>query len=179
MHEDIRTARSRVVYENAWMTVHEDEVIRADGSRGLYSYVEKPDFALIVPLERDGVWLIEQYRYPVRYRSWEFPQGTFPQGVIGSAEDLARAELVEETGFRAGELTWIGRLDCAHGMSSQGFDIWLARDLIPGEHRREPEEQDMCQQWFRLAEFEGMIRAGTITDNASIAAYALLNLAAE
>jgi 8-oxo-dGDP phosphatase len=177
MHEDIRTARSRIVYENPWMTVHEDEIIRADGSRGLYSYVEKPDFALIIPLERDGVWLIEQYRYPVRRRSWEFPQGTFPPGVAGSAEDLARAELVEETGFRAGSLMWIGRLGCAQGMSSQGFNVWLAQDLVPGEHRREHEEQDMCQQWFGMAEFERMIRAGTITDNASVAAYALLKLA--
>jgi 8-oxo-dGTP pyrophosphatase MutT (NUDIX family) len=176
MVEDICTARSRVVYENSWMTVHEDEVIRADGSRGLYAYVEKPDFALIIPLERDGVWLIEQYRYPVRRRSWEFPQGTFPQGTAGTAEDLARAELVEETGFRAGKLTWIGRLDCAHGMSNQGFDIWLAQDLIPGDPRREHEEQDMCQQWFGLAEFEQMIRVGTITDNSSVAAYALLKL---
>jgi len=177
MDEDIRTVSSRVVYENPWMTVHEDEIIRADGSRGLYSYVEKPDFALIIPVERDGVWLVEQYRYPVRRRSWEFPQGTFPRGVVGSAEELARAELVEETGFRAGNLAWIGRLDCAHGMSSQVFDIWLAHDLIPGQHRREHEEQDMRQQWFHVTEFERMIRAGTVTDNASVAAYALLKLA--
>jgi 8-oxo-dGTP pyrophosphatase MutT (NUDIX family) len=176
MNEDIRTARTRVAYANQWMTVHEDEIIRADGSCGLYSYVEKPDFALIIPLEGAGVWLVEQYRYPVRRRSWEFPQGTFPPGTEGSAEELARAELVEETGFRAGSLIWIGRLDCAHGMSSQGFDVWLARELIPGEPRREHEEQDMRQRWFSMAELEQMIRAGTVTDSVSVAAYALLNL---
>lgn len=51
---EIRQVASRVVYENRWMRVREDEVRRADGSRGTFGVVEKPDFALIVPLAADG-----------------------------------------------------------------------------------------------------------------------------
>ena len=33
-----------------WMTFREDMIRRPDGSEGIYSYIEKPDFALIMPL---------------------------------------------------------------------------------------------------------------------------------
>jgi hypothetical protein len=57
--DDIVTVSSTVVYSNPWMSLREDKIRRADGSEGLYAVVDKPDFALIVPAERDGFWLIE------------------------------------------------------------------------------------------------------------------------
>ena len=61
----ITVRASRVVYENPWMRVREDAIGRPDGSAGIYGVVEKPDFALVIPVDADGVWLVEQYRYPV------------------------------------------------------------------------------------------------------------------
>jgi hypothetical protein len=46
----------------------------------------------------------------------------------------------------------------------------------PPEPRREQEEQDMRQQWVARGAFEQMIHDSTITDIATIAAYALLRL---
>ncbi|MGH3610838.1 MAG: ADP-ribose pyrophosphatase, partial [Pseudonocardiaceae bacterium] len=60
------------------MSVREDRVRRGDGSSGIYSVVDKPDYALIIPLDDDRVHLVEQYRYPVAARRWEFPAGTAP-----------------------------------------------------------------------------------------------------
>ena len=63
---DIKTLGSRVVYENRWMRVREDAIRRRDGSDGIYGVVEKPDFAVIVPVEDDGrIHLVQQYRYHV------------------------------------------------------------------------------------------------------------------
>ena len=76
----MRTTGSREVYRNPWIRVREDAVERADGSAGVYSVVEKPHFALVLPYERDGFWLVEQFRYPVGRRAWEFPQGTWTAG---------------------------------------------------------------------------------------------------
>src|SRR6187551_307522 len=69
---------SRQVYANAWMTVREDPIRRADGSTGIYGVVDKPDFALVIPLDGERMRLVEQYRYPIGMRRWEFPQGTAP-----------------------------------------------------------------------------------------------------
>lgn len=172
----IRCVSSRTVYRSRWMTVREDRIVRADGSPGTYNVIDKPDFALVLPAERDGFWLVEQYRYPVRGRYWEFPQGTFDPGHTGTPADLARAELAEETGLRAGLLTHLGHLHCAYGMSSQAFDVFLATDLVAGAHRRSVEEQDMRHRWVSRVDFERMVRAGDITDDSSLAAYTLLLL---
>ncbi|UVS81348.1 NUDIX hydrolase [Actinokineospora sp. UTMC 2448] len=172
----VESLGTRQVYANQWMTVREDDVRRADGSAGIYGVVDKPDYALIIPLDGDRLMLVEQYRYPLGERRWEFPQGTAPDRADSPPEELAARELREETGLRAGAITRIGGLDCAPGMSSQRGHVFLATDLTEGPHEREPEEQDMRCAWFPRTDFETMVRTGTITDAQSLAAYALLLL---
>jgi hypothetical protein len=85
----IRRLSTRTVYENRWISVREDEVQRPDGSIGTYGVVDKPDFALVIPAERGGFHLVEQYRYAVAARSWGFPQGTLPDRRTGDPAELA------------------------------------------------------------------------------------------
>jgi 8-oxo-dGTP pyrophosphatase MutT (NUDIX family) len=175
----IEQTSTRVVYENSFMRLREDGIRRPDGSTGTYTYVERPDFALIIPAENDGFHLVEQYRYPIRQRSWEFPQGTFPG--LTPADDperLAREELRQETGLTARVLRHLGHLHPANGLISQGFDVFLATGLTPGPPELEVEEQDLRSQWFGRAEVEQMIRRGVLTDDSSLAAYTLFLLTA-
>ncbi len=173
---DVRTLASGIVYEDHWMRLRRDEIERRDGSRGTYAFVEKADFALVIPAENGGFHLVEEYRYPIGRRTWSFPQGGFPHGQSGSPEDLARLELIQETGLRASTLTKLGFLHCAHGISSQGAHFFVATGLTPGPPEREREEQDMRQAWVPRSVFEDMIGDGVITDDSTLAAYALLLL---
>lgn len=173
---DIRPIASRVVYQDQWMKLRRDEIERADGSRGTYAVVEKRDFALVIPAERAGFHLVEEYRYPLGRRTWGFPQGGFSAGRDGGPEDLARLELAEETGLRASHLTRLGYLNAAHGVTGQGCHVFLATGLTQGTHRREAEEQDMRHYWVTRQQFKTMILNGSITDDASVAAFALLML---
>ena len=61
-------------------------------------------------------------------------------------------------------------------MSSEGCHYFLATGLEPGPPEREHEEQDMRQAWVPRARFEEMIGEGLITDDSTVAAYALLLL---
>ena len=131
---------------------------------------------MVIPAERDGFWLVEQYRYPLGRRSWEFPQGTWGNGKEGSAEDLARTELAEETGLRAGGLSHLGLLDLASGLMTQRFDVWVASELSQGATDREATESDMQMALVPEAELGAMIRDGRFTDSPSLAAYSLLLL---
>jgi 8-oxo-dGDP phosphatase len=167
---------SRQVYANAWMTVREDDVRRPDGSPGSYGVIDKPDYALVIAVRGTQVHLVEQYRYPLGLRRWEFPQGTAPNRADSDPAELAARELREETGLRAGRLVRIGLLDVAAGMSSQRGRVFLATELTVGRPEREPEEQDMRSAWFERSTVEHMITQGDVTDAQSIAAYALLLL---
>ncbi|MDQ2795726.1 MAG: NUDIX hydrolase [Actinomycetota bacterium] len=169
---------TREVYRNEWLRLREDEVEFPDGSRGLYSVIEKQDFVVVLARENDGFWLVEQFRYPVGSREWEFPQGGWPSGRSGTAAELAEAELREETGLRAGTLIRLGRLHAAYGFSDQGYEVFLATDLTPGPPERESTESDMVAQWHSENAIRAMIRAGTLADAHSVAALALYDLAA-
>ena len=172
----MRQLSSRVVYRNAWMTVREDAIQRPDGTQGIYGVVEKPDFALVLPRWEHGFWLVEQYRYPVGRRAWEFPQGSWGRDCEGGAAELARSELAEETGLRADTLTHLGHLFEAYGFSTQGFDVYVATGLAEGEPRRELSEQDMRHRAFTDDEITQAIRADRIVDAPSLAALTLYRL---
>ena len=97
---DVEAIGMKVIYENRWMRVREDVARRRDGSEGIYGVVEKPDFVVIVPVEGDGsLHLVQQFRYPVGGRHWEFPQDfweaapdvdslVFVRRVLASAESV-------------------------------------------------------------------------------------------
>ena len=172
----IERIASREIYRNNWMTLREDEIRRADGSTGIYGVIDKPAYALVIAHDGVRFQLVEQYRYPLGMRRWEFPQGTAPDLEHMEPLALARRELREETGLSAELFEGLGQLDVAPGMSSQRGWVFLATGITEGEHDREHEEQDMRSGWFSRDEVEAMIRSGDITDAQSIAAWALLQL---
>lgn len=177
---DVRQLSSRVVYQDRWLTLRQDEIEYRDGSRGSYAVVDKPDFALVIPAQEGPgggrFCLVEEFRYPLSKRAWAFPQGAFPDRGTGDPAELARLELAQETGLRAAVLTPLGFLNCAHGLTGQGFHAFLATGLTQGATDREPEEQDMRHGWVTRDQFTGMIRSGAICDDATVAAFALLLL---
>src|SRR5688500_7752567 len=76
--DSIRRVASREVYRNTWLTLREDDIRRSDGSKGVYAVVDKPTYALIIARDGNRFQLVEQFRYPLGLRRWEFPQGTAP-----------------------------------------------------------------------------------------------------
>jgi 8-oxo-dGTP pyrophosphatase MutT (NUDIX family) len=168
-----RVTATRIVYENRWMRLREDITERADGTRGLYAWIEKPPAAVIVPLDDGHVWLVEQHRHPIGARFWELPQGAWEDDPAAAPEDLARGELAEETGLRAARIEHLGKLHFAYGITDQSFDVWRATGLEPGEQALEATEADLRVERFAVAAFEEMIFSGGIRDAATVAAWHL------
>jgi 8-oxo-dGTP pyrophosphatase MutT (NUDIX family) len=172
-----RQLTTRTVYENNWMRVREDTFERPDGTVATYGVVDRDDFAVVIAETGGAFYLVEQYRYALQRRSWEFPMGTWPAGHSGSAEELARQELLEETGVSAEHWRRIGhRMTEASGFCSQGFTVFHATGLTEGEHQREEGEADMVSAVIDEEQFRAMIADGRIFDGPTIAAYALLRL---
>jgi ADP-ribose pyrophosphatase len=173
---EITTLESRIVYENRWMRVREDKIERADGSTGIYGVVDKVDYVVVIPRISGQFFMIEQFRYPAGGRYWEFPQGAWETVPDATPEEVAHAELREETGLRASRMHYLGHLYEAYGFCSQAFDVFAADDCVEGPAERSSEEQGMRGRKFTLEELGSMIRAGTVRDGPSIAAFGLLML---
>jgi 8-oxo-dGTP pyrophosphatase MutT (NUDIX family) len=171
----VETLDSTQVYTDPWLTVRRDTVRRSDGSSGLYSVVDTANCALVIPADADRLHLVEQYRYPVAGRRWEFPSGSTDELDPDPAAAAAR-ELREETGLVAGTLTLLGTLDTMPSTLTQQCIVFLATDLTQHAPQRELEEQDMRSAWFARADVERMVRDGTFTDAKSLAAYTLFLL---
>jgi ADP-ribose pyrophosphatase len=170
---ELTATNSRVVYQNRWMTVREDSTVRRDGGQGIYGVVDKPDFALVIPYADGGYHLVEQYRYAVEGRYWEFPQGSWESRQDCDPVLLARGELAEETGLSAGTMRSLGHLFCAYGFCSQGFHVILATELTAGEASPEESEAGLISRWVPEAEVWQLIAEGRMKDAPSIAALAV------
>jgi len=168
----IRQLSTRVVYRNPWMTVREDEVERSNGQRGIYGIVEKHDSAVILPIDGDHIYLVEQFRYSIGRRSFELPQGSLERAGL-APEAIAREELAQETGLVAAKLEPLGSFIIAVGYSSQHDFAFLATGLTLGERRPDREEHDLVLHRVSLAEFEEKIRSNVIDDAQTLAAWAL------
>ena len=129
-----RVLGSRVVYENPWISVREDEVIRPDGHPGIYGVVHYKNSAVgVLPVEDGHVYLVGQYRYPLDQYSWEIPEGGCPEDE--EPLEAARRELREETGFEARNWEKLGEADLSNSVADERAVWFLATGLVPGEQR--------------------------------------------
>ncbi len=168
----ITTLSTREVYRNHWMRVREDQILRSNGQRGIYGVVEKHDAAIILPIENERIWLVEQFRYTIAERALELPQGSWEME-IDSPEELARGELREELGLDAAHMTLLGTLWIAYGLLRQKQHVFLATGLTPTGKEPDAEEHDLAAHLVAVDEFERMMLEGRIRDNCTVAAWGL------
>ena len=170
-----RTLGSRNVYENPWISVREDSVIRPDGKPGIYGVVHYKNTAVgVLPVEEDHVYLVGQYRYTLERYSWEIPAGGCPK-----AEEPLRAaqrELREETGLVARTWRMLGEAHLSNSVADERAVWYLATDLVPGEQQPEGTEV-LGVRRVPLREAIAMARDGRITDALSTLALTTYALA--
>jgi 8-oxo-dGTP pyrophosphatase MutT (NUDIX family) len=175
----IQTVATRLVYQNPWLRLREDAIVRSNGKAGIYSVVDKDDCAIILPLDRtpegDFVYLVEQFRYTIQQTCRELPQGGWEQANV-DPEQLARGELREETGITAERMTFLGTMHIAYGFANQKQHCFLAEVLTMGETELDEEEHDLRMVRVPLAEFEQGMRDGSIADASTLGCWALYKL---
>lgn len=160
-----KTLSTRIVYENRWIRVREDQVIRPDGEPGIYGVVEFPGGVGVLPIDDEGnVHLVGQYRYVLDQYSWEIPEGSCDDG---EAPDVtARRELREELGLEAGTLELLGGSHLSNSVSDETVYLYVATDLVQGE--AQPEGTELLERRIvPFAEALRMVLDSEITDSMS------------
>ena len=164
---------SKEIYDNPWLTLHEDKVTNPGGGTSHYGKINFKNIAIgIIPLdENDNTWLVGQYRYVPDCYSWEIPMG----GGEISIDPLvsAKRELKEETGLQAEDWQELMRLHTSNSVTDERGLIYIARELTQGETEFEETEELLIQK-LPLEEAVERVLSGEITD--AISAAGLLKL---
>lgn len=168
------TVSTREVYDNPWIGVREDSVVRPDGQPGIYGVVHFKNVAVGVLAVEDGeVYLVGQYRYTLERYSWEIVEGGCPEGE--DTLDAARRELEEETGLRARDWVKMGAAHLSNSVSDELAVWYLATGLEQGEPRPDGTERLQVRR-VRLEEALRMAFEGEMTDALSVLALMHLRL---
>lgn len=158
-----QTLSVREVYDNPWIRVTAEDVIKPSGNPGIYGKVSFKNIACgIIPLADNGdTWLVGQYRYTLDLYSWEIPMGG-----VSLADDLldgAKRELREETGLTA--TRWERLLDShiSNSITDEVGVVFVAEGLTEGE----PDFDDTEDLQIRRLPFREALQLamnGDITD---------------
>ncbi len=157
---------TKTVYEGRIVTVKNDTAELINGSVVYREVVEHPGGVAIVPVNEKGeVYMVRQYRYPIREELLEIPAGKLEYGE--DPYDCAVRELSEETGCTAGKVIPLGPFYPSPGFSQEVLYIYLAIELVPGELNLD-EDELLCVETLPLDLLTERIMSGEIRDAKTI-----------
>ncbi|ROQ90189.1 NUDIX hydrolase [Desulfosoma caldarium] len=170
MEERLRTLAS--LHANHF-SAHLDAVRLRTGRMTERIRMEHPEAAAVLAFtdpECTQILMVRQWRYAIGRETLEIPAGKLDPGE--SAEDGARRELLEETGYRASVLVPIFRYHPAIGYSDEVIAIFAASGL-----RREKalgdEDEISRVEILSVDQVMHSLHEGTITDGKTVIALCL------
>lgn len=126
-----KTVSENRVYMGKIIKVRVDEVRLVDGRISVREVCEHPGSVAVLPITGEGnLVLVRQFRYPYRAELWEVPAGKLESGE--EIIECAIRELREETGYTAGEMTYMGCLYPSPGFLNEKIHMYIARGLKNG-----------------------------------------------
>ena len=167
-----KTLSSEVKYQNPWISVREDQVIRPDGESGIYGVVDcRVATGVLALTETDELYLVGQYRYPMDYYSWEIIEGGAEIGE--DPMDACKRELQEEAGLAAAQWEPLGHeIHLSNCHSSERGYLYVARELSHVGASPEGTEELQVKK-VPWSEAVSMVMRGEIADAFSIMAILL------
>ncbi|MBP3513827.1 MAG: NUDIX hydrolase [Elusimicrobiales bacterium] len=155
---------SKLLYKGV-LNVRLDGVKLLNGNTSTRIYFEHHGASGILPVEDGHVYLVQQYRYPIRQVTWEIPAGKREKGQSFLA--CARAELKQETGLTAKSLKEALVFHPCNAFSDEEQHLYVATGLKRGKDC--PDEDEFLNvQKFPLEKAYKMVEKGEITDAKTI-----------
>ncbi len=144
----------------------------ASGSEHSFFVVEANDWMNVIPLTEDGrIVCVRQYRHGTEEISLEIPGG-----IIDDAEspiESARRELLEETGYTAGDLVEIGVVAPNPAIQNNRCHTYLARNVRRVRAQNLDATEDIDVVLIDPADVPALIADGTISHALVVAAFFL------
>ncbi|MFZ0453689.1 MAG: NUDIX hydrolase [Ignavibacteriaceae bacterium] len=162
-----RLIKSDFLFNGKVFDVKVDEIEYDSGNKGIREVAVHPGGAVVVAVKNDGkIIMVNQFRYPLQKKIFELPAGKLDNNE--NPYNCAVRELEEETGYKAKKVEKLGQIYTTPGFCTEILHIYLAKELIHGDHNREEGEQGMEVFEFSKKEIEEKILHGEITDSKTI-----------
>lgn len=130
----------RVIYRGTKLDLALQPVRLADGSLAEREVVLHRGAVALVPMvDADHVCLVYNYRHAIGETLLEVPAGTIDEGE--TPDQTAPRELAEETGFRAGKVTFLRWWHVTPGVMTERMFLYLCEELTPGPTDHQPDER--------------------------------------
>lgn len=173
---NFKVIKSNIVFEGKVFSVKVDDIqYNGTGNLATRQVAVHPGGAVIVPLKSNGkIIFVKQFRYPHNEFVIELPAGKLDKGE--DPQKCALRELKEETGYSSEKVIKLGKIYTTPGFCNEVLHIFLAENLIDGEHAREEGEEDMELLEMTLEEAEEKILKGEIVDAKTISGLMMLKL---
>ena len=168
--EHVELKNRKLVHRGSILDIYQDEMLLPNGKTENWDYVEhRKGAAAVVPVLPDGrILMVSQYRHALGRMTLEIPAGSRDSVTEDMALCAAR-ELEEETGYRAQKMEQLLSLRTTVAFCNERIDVFLARDLVPGEQHLDEAEDISVQPW-ELEELVARIYRGEIQDGKTVSA---------
>ena len=164
---------SKCMFSNPYWDYYKDIYIMPTGNPADYHFVKSKGAVMTIPLDDNNNFILtRQYRYLNKRESFEFPGGGKKPNL--TYLDSARAELIEETGYDAGEIIEIGEFNPFNGVTDEICKVFLAKSLrYIGSEQDESESIDNII--LSRSSFIELIKSNAIWDGMTLAAFSIYN----
>lgn len=129
----------RKLLKTVVLTVNEIESESPKGESGKYIVMDAPDWVIVIPRLGENFLMVKQWRHGNQSLSIEFPGGVINRGE--KPEDAAKREMEEETGYKAGKITYLGSANPNPALMRNKVHFFAAEDLVAtGEQHLDEDE---------------------------------------
>jgi ADP-ribose pyrophosphatase len=167
---------SEPVFDGRVFQVRKDVTVNPRTGQAHDMFVlEQPDWVNVIPLTPDEqVVMVEQWRHGSRTIELETPGGLMDEGE--TPEVCARRELLEETGYEAGQMIHLGTVKPNPALQSNLQHYLLATDCCKVADLNLDHAEDVAVRLVALRQIPELIRTGRITHGIVIGAFHFLSL---
>ncbi len=163
--------KSKPIAECRVFKVREDFCENSEnGKKASFFVIENPDWVNVIALTKDEkIVLIEQFRQGTNEMTLEIPGGMVDEGE--EPLQCAKRELLEETGFVAKEMIYLGKSHPNPALQENSMFHFLALDSEKSGETKFDEHEDIIIKLVKTSEVRKLIKNGEITHSLVIAGF--------